>query len=164
MNMTLLEFINRISPEEYFVSGTYHEAARHSLALPAEGVGRFLQDGESLLFEGSYRHDRGATSHQFSVKVPLDLPEAGGVEISSVHTGRLVGHVLPAGNGLEVLAWRDGASIFSCHVEANADGALLVNGSARCAGVCIAFSLRGVADADRSTLGNVVSIMGGRRA
>lgn len=122
MNMTLLEFINRISPEEYFVSGTYHEAARHSAALPAEGVGRFLQDGESLLFEGSYRHNRGTTSHQFAVKIPLDLSEAGGVEISSLHTGRLVGHVLTAGNGLEVLAWRDGASIFSCHVEANATG------------------------------------------
>jgi hypothetical protein len=162
--MNLADFIARVSAEEYFFSGTYHEAARHALALPAEGVGRFLEDARALLFEGSCRHHRGTASHQFSVRIPLDIARMRTAEVMTVHAGALTGHFLPAGDGFELLAWGSNGNILSCGIQVDADASLVLSGSARIDGSSIAFRVVGHAGPDRESLGSVVRISGGRPA
>lgn len=162
--MTLVDFISRVSPDEYFVSGAYHELARHTLALPAEGVGQFLRDNQALVFEGSYRHHRGTTSYPFSLKVPLTVADMGSAEIRSAHTGALIGHFLPAGEGFEMLAWSPSGNILACRMELDSNGLLRLSGSAKIGDSSIAFSVGGHAHSDRGSLENVVRISGGRRA
>ena len=163
--MTLLDFINRASTEEYFVAGTYHEAARGAVAQPIEGSGHFLQDGEAFVFEGSYRHHRGATSHRFLVRLPLVHPQSGAVEVSTVHTGPLAGHCLPSGDGLELLAWGGSkGNVLSCRVVVATDGAMTLTGSVKVDDASLAFNVTGYVGSDRSSLGNVVSISSARNA
>jgi hypothetical protein len=160
----MLRFIEHISPDEYWFSGVFGTPSTPGTQRPLTVTGTFLQEVGHLLFEGTYRFTQGSTSHPFSWRVHSYHPSAASVEVGSGLTGQLSGHLYELGSGFELLATGTAGHGASAHIELLSDRGLRVTGVILVAGESIGFVATGAPGADRENLGNVVGILGGRRA
>jgi len=159
--MSLADLINRLRPEEYWAKGTYYLADRPSEPRPLIVSCTLFSDGaKSLLIEGTYRHHAHATSHPFSLRIPLDSPTPL-CELNCSHTGAIAGRLHSAG-GCNVLLMTGPKSAFSAQFEVSPSGSIHVTGAVNAGEHCFLFTASGDVGPERETLGNVVAI-GARR-
>jgi hypothetical protein len=162
--MLSADLIAHISPEEYWFSGSLTRASAASAHAPLVLSCTFLNNEGRLLVEGTYRFSQSETAHPFSLSFEGLLVEATPIHLNSAHTGSMQGQFyVPAEAFLALLTNSDGNAI-CCEVRLLDNAALRLVGAARVGASEFSFVATGSPDTDRITLGNVVSLFGGKRA